>query len=64
MVGRFDTVDPNSDASNDGTSLILAGIQFNPIKNVSITPNIEVFSHQASGVDSDVTPRVTFFWVF
>ena len=64
IVGRFDTFDPNSDTSNDGTSLIIAGIQFNPIKTVSVTPNVEVFSHQASGVDSDVTPRVSFYWVF
>ncbi len=64
LVGRFDTVDPNTNQDNDRKSLILAGLQFNPIKNVSVTPNVEVFSYQASGVDSDVTPRVTFFWQF
>lgn len=63
LVGRFDTFDPNSDVSNDGKSLILAGVQFNPIKNVSVTPNVEVFSYQGNG-DSDVTPRVSFYWVF
>jgi hypothetical protein len=64
LVGRFDTVDPNTNMDNDGTSMILAGLQFNPVKNVSITPNVQVFSYQKSGVDSDVTPRITFFWEF
>ncbi len=64
LVGRFDTVDPNTNMDNDGTNMILAGLQFNPTKNVSITPNVQVFTHQASGVDSDVTPRITFFWEF
>ncbi len=68
LVGRFDTVDPNTNKDNDGTSLILAGIQFNPIKNVSVTPNVEVLSHQATpsnnGDKSDVTPKVSFYWVF
>ena len=70
LVGRFDTVDPNtnSNANKDGKSLILAGVQFNPIKHVSITPNIEVFTYQASpsngGDKSDVTPRVSFYWQF
>ncbi len=64
LVARFDTADPNTDADNDGRSLILGGIQLNAAKNVSITPNIEVFSYQRSGVDSDVIPRVTLFWEF
>ena len=68
LVGRFDSYDPNTGADNDGRSLLLAGVQFNPIKNVSITPNIEVMSYQASssngGDKSDVVPRVTFFWEF
>ena len=68
LVGRFDNFDPNTDAGSDGTNLILVGVQFNPIKSVSVTPNIEIFTHQApapSGADkSDVTPRVSFFWKF
>lgn len=64
LVGRFDTIDPNTDKNNDGRNLILAGLQFNPVKSVSITPNVEVFSYQKDGVDSDVTPRITFNWEF
>ena len=71
LVGRFDNVDPNTasygGAQYDATNLILAGVQFNPIKSVSITPNVEVFTHQAAPnttVDSDVTPRISFYWEF
>jgi hypothetical protein len=64
LVARFDTADPNSDADNDGRNMILAGLQFNPAKNISITPNVETFSYQRDGVDSDVVPRVTFYWEF
>lgn len=68
LVGRFDTYDPNSDLSNDGKGLILAGVQFNPIKNVSVTPNVEVITYQADskngGDKNDIVPRLTFSWEF
>ncbi len=71
LVGRFDNVDPNTasygSAKYDATNLILAGVQFNPIKDVSVTPNVEFVTYQApSGAtnDSDVVPRISFYWVF
>ncbi|HSD64208.1 MAG TPA: hypothetical protein VLB50_10435 [Ignavibacteriaceae bacterium] len=64
IVGRFDTMDPNTDKDKDGKNLILAGLQFNPIKNVCITPNVEIFTYQQESVDSDVTPRITLNWEF
>jgi hypothetical protein len=68
LVARYDTMDPNTSMDNDGRGLILAGLQFNPVKNVSITPNVEVTTYQAAAPansdKSDVTPRVTFFWEF
>ena len=70
IVGRFDTFDPNTDSKSnkDSKSLILAGIQFNPVEHVSVTPNIEVMTYQADPVNggdkSDVVPRITFFWEF
>ena len=49
IVGRFDTFDPNtnSNSNKDSKNLILAGLQFNPVEHVSITPNIEIFTYQA-----------------
>ncbi len=70
IVGRFDTYDPNtnSNSNKDGKNLILAGLQFNPVEHVSITPNVEVFTYQADspngGDSSDIIPRVTFYWEF
>ena len=70
LVGRFDTYDPNtnSNSNKDGKSMILGGIQYNPINHVSVTPNVEVMTYQASspnhGDKSDVVPRITLFWEF
>ncbi len=70
IVGRFDTFDPNtnSNSNKDGKSLILAGLQFNPVEHVSITPNIELFTYQGDspngGDKNDVVPRITFYWGF
>jgi hypothetical protein len=64
LVGRFDTIDPNTNLNNDGKNMILGGVQFNPDENVSISPNIEVFTYQKDGVNNDVVPRITFFWKF
>lgn len=64
LVARFDTFDPNTNMDNDGKNMILAGLQLKPAKNVSITPNVEIFTYQKSGADSDVVPRITFFWEF
>lgn len=70
IVGRYDTYDPNTDASSDkdGKGLILAGLQINPVDHVSITPNVEVITYQADspnhGDSSDIVPRLTFYWEF
>ncbi len=70
IVGRFDTYDPNTNSNSnfDGKNLILAGLQFNPVESVSISPNVEVFTYQADspngGDKSDVVPRITFNWEF
>ena len=70
IVGRFDMYDPNTESKSDkdGKNLILAGIQFNPVEHVSITPNVEVFTYQADsknhGDSNDIIPRVTLYWEF
>jgi hypothetical protein len=70
IVGRFDTFDPNTNSSSnkDGKNLILAGLQFNPVEHVSISPNVEVFTYQADspngGDKNDIVPRITFNWEF
>ena len=70
IVGRFDTYDPNTNTNSnkDGKNLILAGLQFNPVEHVSITPNVEIFTYQADspnhGDSNDIVPRITFYWEF
>ena len=65
IVGRYDIYDPNSDetAKNDTQGLIIAAVDFKVDPNVSVMPGIEVHTLQGAK-DSDITPRVTFYWGF
>jgi hypothetical protein len=65
LVGRYDTYDPNTNgsASNDKHGLILGAIDFKVAPKVSIMPGIEVGTLQGAS-NSDIQPRVTFFWEF
>lgn len=65
LVGRYDTYDPNTDSGieNDVQSLILAAVDFRAANNVNIMPGIEVLGREGAD-NSDVIPRVTFFWKF
>ena len=68
LVGRFDYMDPNTDADFDNKGLFLFGVDISPDKNVTITPNMEIITYQADPVNggdkSDVIPRITLYWVF
>ncbi len=50
-------------AKNDTQGLIIAALDFKVDSNVSVMPGIEVHTLQGAN-DSDITPRVTFFWGF
>ncbi len=65
VVARYDTFDPNTNsaANNDRQGLIIGAIDFKVAPNVSVMPGIEVHTLQGAN-DSDITPRVTFFWEF
>lgn len=64
LVGRFDNYDPNQDKDNDAVSMILAGLDWRVAKNVSIIPNIQVFSYQGNSDHKNVSERVTFSFTF
>jgi hypothetical protein len=64
---RFDTYDPdtqNSAAYKE--NFITAGIDYMPIKNVHIMPNLWMnsFSKKGSKRDTDKVVRITFFYVY
>lgn len=63
LVGRYDYYEPNTNnaATNDVQGLIIGAVDFKVARNVSIIPGIEIHSLQNAD-NSDVTPRVTFFW--
>lgn len=74
MFGRYDSYDPNADDDvyvsssatglDDEHSLIIAGFDYFPNKNVHIMPNIMIKNFTASGVDNDVTARLTLYYKF
>jgi len=64
LFGRFDSYDPNTDLDDDGNSLIIAGLDFAPEKNVNIMPNVRIESYQAAGKDANTIGQVTFFFRF
>jgi hypothetical protein len=65
VVARYDSYDPNSNsvANNDQQGLFIAAVDFKVAPKVSVMPGVEVRTLQGAS-DSDVTPRVTFFWEF
>ncbi|HKJ81981.1 MAG TPA: hypothetical protein VJ954_08160 [Ignavibacteriaceae bacterium] len=65
IVGRYDTYDPNTNSAitNDKQGLIIGAIDFKVAPKVSVMPGVEVHTVQGAN-DSDITPRVTFFWQF
>lgn len=65
IVGRYDSYDPNTNSAviNDRQSLMIGAIDFKVAPKVSVIPGVEVHTLQGAN-DSDVTPRVTFFWEF
>ena len=64
FFGRYDIYDPNSDADDDGNSLIIAGLDFILDKNVSIIPNFRMETYQAADTDPNTFGVVTFFFKF
>ncbi|MGH7456168.1 MAG: hypothetical protein ACRENG_32740, partial [bacterium] len=64
LFGRFDSYDPNSDADNDGNSLVIAGLDFAADKNVNIIPNVRIESYQAPNADANTIGQVTFYFRF
>jgi len=68
LVGRFDNYDPNTNNATDGTSFIMAGLDYRAAKNVSVIPNFQLFNYQAKDASGkslkDLTARVTFAYTF
>lgn len=60
---RYDQYDPNTDLEKDATSFAVFGLDYHPIKNVSIIPNMEVFNYQAK-TGKDLIARVTLAYTF
>ena len=63
LVGRVDRFDLNEDTSNEGSVLIVSGLDYRPVNEVSIIPNFEWINYE--GVNGkDLTARLTFAYQF
>ncbi|MEX2088990.1 MAG: hypothetical protein WEB62_04425, partial [Bacteroidota bacterium] len=66
---RFDMFDPNTNRTDAGykENFIVAGLDYMPIPNVHLMPNVWINSYSAKGAgrrDSDVAARMTLFYVY
>ncbi len=78
LLGRLDRLfDPNPDAASIAylpfapdakSTLLILGVDYQPHPNVSFIPNVEIVSYDAVNggpdPDTDLVPRVTFFFRF
>jgi hypothetical protein len=69
--GRFDLYNPDTKNTTSGykETFIVVGLDYMPIKNVHVMPNLWInsYSNKASGgtnPDADVVGRLTFFYVY
>ena len=50
------------------STFIVAGLDFSPVKNVHFMPNVEIITYDSDSIlpspDSDVVPRLTFYYKF
>jgi hypothetical protein len=53
LFGRYDMVDPNTDTDDNGSSLLIAGVECTPIKGISSSINFRNKSYQAEGVKAE-----------
>lgn len=66
LFGRVDYWDANFDSNvkNDSEISIIAGLDYQVDKNFNIIPNVSYNNYELSGVKSDITGKMTFFWKF
>ncbi|MGK5086446.1 hypothetical protein WDW86_02715 [Bdellovibrionota bacterium FG-2] len=69
VFGRMDMVSKGMgysayirQATTEKPVLYIAGVDFQPAKEVHISPNVELVKYET--LDTDVIPRVTFSWAF
>ena len=47
LLARYDMYEPNADVDADKSALIVAGLDFHPIKNVRFIPNVQIQTFEA-----------------
>jgi hypothetical protein len=60
-LARFDRVDPNTDADDDGSNLFIAGLSHELHAGVHLQPTFEITSYEADGAESEKELKLTFY---
>jgi hypothetical protein len=64
LIGRFDAYNSNTAATKNAVYLIIGAIDYMPVKDIHLMPNIWVQSYAADNTTSDVVARMTFNYVY
>lgn len=64
LVGRFDIYNSNTSAVKNALYLFLGAIDYMPVKDVHVMPNIWLQSYAADNAASDLVARVTLNYVY
>ena len=64
LVGRFDAYNSNTAATKNAVYLFIGALDYMPVKDVHLMPNIWLQSYAADNVRSDVVARMTFNYVY
>lgn len=66
-IVRYDMYDPNADANDNETGLVIVAFDYRPGKGVSVIPNINYYTNTIGGMGSDkadIIGNLTFVWQF
>ena len=66
LLGRYDSYDPNPDVEKDGSSLLIVGVDFHPIKNLRVIPNVQINSLEVEDnpdTEADESASVNAFYL-
>ncbi|KAA3618320.1 MAG: hypothetical protein D8M58_20685 [Calditrichaeota bacterium] len=64
VVLRYDMYDPNTDANDTETGLVIAALDYRPAKGISVIPNIFYYTNSGVNDNPDIVGNLTFVWSF
>ncbi|HEX7344417.1 MAG TPA: hypothetical protein VF398_09140 [bacterium] len=65
LLARYDLYEPDADEEKDKVSMLIAGLDFHPVKNVRIIPNVQIETYEkddaaATAIDESASKNTAF----